>query len=70
LFYIIDDFFPAYHVEVKLYETGNHEELEYEFAKGYDLVYLETLTNPTLKIIDIKLIALAIKKLGGSCNSG
>jgi cystathionine gamma-synthase len=58
------DFFPAYHVEVKLCETGNHEELEYEIAKGCDLVYLETPTNPTLKIIDIKRIALAAKKVG------
>ena len=49
-------------MEVKLNETGNHEELEYEFAKECDLVYLETPTNPTLKIIDIKRIALAAKK--------
>lgn len=58
------DFFPAYNVEVKLCETGNHEELEYEIAKGCDLVYLETPTNPTLKIIDIKRIAIAAKKVG------
>lgn len=58
------DFFPAYQVEVKLCETGNHEELEYEIAKGCDLVYLETPTNPTLKIIDIRRIALAAKKVG------
>jgi len=45
-------------------ETRNHEELEYEIAKGCDLVYLETPTNPTLKIIDIKRIALAAKKVG------
>ena len=58
------DFFPAYHVEIKLCETGNHEELEMEIAKGCDLVYLETPTNPTLKIIDIKRIAAAAKKVG------
>jgi cystathionine gamma-synthase len=58
------DFFPAYHVEIKLCETGNHEELEFEIAKGCDLVYLETPTNPTLKIIDIKRIVAAAKKVG------
>lgn len=58
------DFFPAYNVEIKLCETGNQEELELEIAKGCDLVYLETPTNPTLKIVDIKRIAAASKKVG------
>ena len=58
------DFFPDYQVDIKLCETGNHEQMEMEIAKGCDLVYLETPTNPTLKIIDIKRIALAAKKVG------
>lgn len=58
------DFFPAYNVGIKLCDTGNHEELEFEIAKGCDLVYLETPTNPTLKIIDIKRIAAAAKEVG------
>ncbi len=58
------DFFPEYNVDIKLCETGNHDELEFEIAKGCDLVYLETPTNPTLKIIDIKRIAAAAKKAG------
>ena len=58
------DFFPSYQVEVKLCETGNHEEMEAEISKGCELVYLETPTNPTLKITDIKRIALAAKKVG------
>lgn len=57
------DFFPAYKVDITLCETGNHEELEHEIAKGCDLVYLETPTNPTLKVIDIKRIAAAAKKV-------
>ncbi|HEY1010905.1 MAG: cystathionine gamma-synthase family protein [Daejeonella sp.] len=60
------DFLPAYQVEVKLCETGNHEELEMEIAKGCDLVYLETPTNPTLKIIDIKRIAAAGRNAGAT----
>jgi cystathionine gamma-synthase len=58
------DFLPHYHVAVTLCETGNHEEAEVEIAKGCDLVYLETPTNPTLKIIDIKRVAVAAKKVG------
>jgi len=57
------EFLPHYHVNVTLCETGNHEELEKEIAKGCDLVYLETPTNPTLKITDIKRIAAAAKKV-------
>lgn len=58
------DFFPEYNVDVKLCETGNHEEMELEIAKGCDLVYLETPTNPTLKIVDIKRMAQAAKEVG------
>lgn len=58
------DFLPAYNVHVTLCETTNHEEIEMEIAKGCDLVYLETPTNPTLKIIDLKRIAAAAKKAG------
>ncbi len=58
------DFLPTYGVDVKLCETGNHEEMELEIGKGCDLVYLETPTNPTLKIIDIRRIAGAAKKAG------
>ncbi|MGH2643589.1 MAG: aminotransferase class I/II-fold pyridoxal phosphate-dependent enzyme, partial [Chitinophagaceae bacterium] len=56
------DFLPAYQVDVKLCETGNHEEMEEEIAKGCEVVYIETPTNPTLKIINIKRICDAAKK--------
>lgn len=58
------DFLPAYGVKIKLCETGNHEEMEAEIAKGCDVVYIETPTNPTLKIIDIKRIVAVAKKAG------
>ena len=58
------DFLPVYKVEVKLCDTTDHEQLEAEIAKGCDLVYLETPTNPTLKIIDLKRISAAAKKVG------
>lgn len=58
------DFLPAYNVDVKLCDTTNHEEIEAEIAKGCDLLYLETPTNPTLKVVDIKRLATAAKKKG------
>jgi len=58
------DFLPHYHVSVTLCDTTNHEELELEIAKGCDLVYLETPTNPTLKVVDIKRLAAAAKRVG------
>lgn len=58
------DFLPHYNVEVMLCDTTNHDQLEKEIAKGCDLVYLETPTNPTLKVVDIKRLATAAKKVG------
>ena len=58
------DFLPRYQVNVKLCETHDHEELEAEIAKGCDVLYLETPTNPTLKVVDIKRLAAAAKKVG------
>jgi cystathionine gamma-synthase len=58
------DFLPNMNVDVKLCDTTNHEELEAEIAKGCDLVYLETPTNPTLKIIDLERIAKAAHQVG------
>ena len=58
------DFLPKNGVDVKLCDTEDHEELETEIAKGCDLVYLETPTNPTLKVIDIRRISDAAKKVG------
>ncbi len=58
------EFLPHYQVNVTLCETTNHEEIEREVAKGCDLLYLETPTNPTLKIVDIARLAKAAKKVG------
>lgn len=57
------EFLPAINVAVTLCETGNHEEMEVEIAKGCKLVYLETPTNPTLKVVDIKRLAAAARKV-------
>jgi cystathionine gamma-synthase len=58
------DFLPHYGVEVKLCDTTDHEAIEFEMAKGCDLLYLETPTNPTLKVVDIQRLAAAAKAVG------
>ncbi len=60
---IFSEFLPRLNIEVELVETGNHEEMEREIAKGCKLVYLETPTNPTVKITDIVRITKAAKKV-------
>jgi cystathionine gamma-synthase len=58
------DFLPKYKVDVKLCDTTDHEAIEFEVAKGCDVLYLETPTNPTLKVVDIQRLAAAAKKVG------
>ncbi len=58
------DFLPNYNVDVSLCDTTDHEAIEFEIAKGCDVLYLETPTNPTLKVVDIKRLAAAAKKVG------
>lgn len=48
---------PRTDVDVTLCETADHEALAREIAKGCDLVYLESPTNPTLKILDLAGLA-------------
>ena len=61
---IFTEFLPRINVEVTLCNTTDHEEIEAEVAKGCDLLYLETPTNPTIKIIDLVRLARAGKKAG------
>jgi cystathionine gamma-synthase len=47
------EFLPRAGVEVKLCDTTDPDVVEEEVAGGCDLLYLETPTNPTLKLVDI-----------------
>lgn len=63
---IFIEFLPRYNVEVTLCDTTDHAAIEREIAKGCDLLYLETPTNPTIKIIDLARLATAGKKVGAT----
>ncbi len=61
---IFTEFLPRINVEVKLCNTTDHDAIEAEILKGCDLLYLETPTNPTIKIIDLERLSKAGKKQG------
>ena len=58
------EFLPKYDIEVVLCDTTDHDQMEEEVNKGCQLLYLETPTNPTLKIQDIKRLSSVGKKVG------
>ncbi|KKB34739.1 cystathionine gamma-synthase family protein [Bacillus thermotolerans] len=61
---IFTEFLPRQQIEVVLCETGNHEQIEEEVSKGCKILYLETPTNPTVKITDIERMAKAGHEAG------
>lgn len=56
---VFTDFLPAYDVDVELCDTTDFEAIETEVARGCDLLYLESPTNPTLKVLDLERLAKA-----------
>jgi len=61
---IFTEFLPGFDINVALCETTDHEQIESEILKGCKLLYLESPTNPTIKIIDIERLAAAAHKSG------
>ncbi|MFH2052023.1 MAG: cystathionine gamma-synthase family protein [bacterium] len=53
------EFLPKFGVEVELCPTEDHEAIEAALQRSCDLLYLETPTNPTMKILDIERLARA-----------
>jgi len=56
---IFIEFAPRFHIDVDLCDTTDHAQIERAISKGCRMVYLETPTNPTLKIVDIARLAEA-----------
>ncbi len=51
------EFLPRNNVDVALCDTLDFEAIEAEIRKGCKVLYLETPTNPTLKVVDIARLA-------------
>ena len=58
------EFLPKFGINVTLCDTTDADQIEKEIQKGCKLVYLESPTNPTLKIIDLARICAASKLTG------
>ena len=58
------EFLPKQGVVSSLCDTTDHEAIEREIAKGCKVLYLETPTNPTIKIVDIARLAKAGREAG------
>lgn len=56
---LFTEFLPAFGIAVQLCDTSDFDEIEREVARGCRLLYLESPTNPTIKIVDIARLAKA-----------
>ena len=61
---LFEEFLPRFSIEARLCDTTDFDEIESELARGCNLLYLETPTNPTLKVIDIERLCRAAKLHG------
>jgi cystathionine gamma-synthase len=58
------EFLPRFGIRADLCDTTDHERIEAAVAAGCRVVYLETPTNPTLKVMDIARLAAAGHRAG------
>jgi len=58
------EFLPRFNIEVSLCETTDHDAIETEVGKGCQILYIETPTNPTLKVMDIARLSKAAHSVG------
>jgi len=55
---------PRFGINCHVIETEEHEAIEVAITDKCDVLYLETPTNPTLKILDLERLILAAHKKG------
>ena len=63
---LFTEFLPRFNIDVMLCDTTDHQQIESEITKGCDVVYLESPTNPTTKVVDIARLATAGKQVGAT----
>jgi cystathionine gamma-synthase len=60
------EFLPGFGIEVRLCDTEDHAAIEAEIARGCTVLYLETPTNPTLKVLDLERLSRAAHATGAA----
>jgi len=58
------EFLPRFQIEVALCDTTDHRAIEAAMGRGCKLLYLESPTNPTIKIVDIARLAEGAHRRG------
>lgn len=61
---LFTEFLPAYGIDVELCDTSDSDAIEAAIDRGCDLLYLETPTNPTLKVLDLRRLSAAGRTAG------
>ncbi|HVO70195.1 MAG TPA: cystathionine gamma-synthase family protein, partial [Aggregatilineaceae bacterium] len=61
---LFQEFLPRFHIEAILCNTTDHDAIEAAVAQGCTLLYLETPTNPMLKVVDLKRLSAAAHRIG------
>lgn len=61
---LFTEFLPRFKIEVSLCDTTDPTAIEAEVARGCRVLYLESPTNPTVKVVDLARLAQAGKKAG------
>ena len=61
---IFSEFLPRFHIKVSLCDSTDHEQIEKKLTDGCKVLYLESPTNPTIKVIDIARLARAAHNVG------
>jgi cystathionine gamma-synthase len=60
---IFNEFMPPLGIDVVLCDTNNNDQIEKEINNGCKILYIETPTNPTIKITDIKRLSSIAKNV-------
>lgn len=58
------EFLPRFGIETRLCATTDHDAIEEAIVRGCTLLYLETPTNPTLKVVDVARLTQAAHEVG------
>lgn len=61
---LFTEFLPPFGIEVRLCDTSDHAQIEAQVARGCRMLYLESPTNPTVKVVDIERLARAAHAVG------
>lgn len=63
---LFTEFLPAFGIQCDLIDTTDTEAIEAAVADGCDMLYLETPTNPTLKVLDLRRLIAAGHAVGAT----